>query len=349
MTRSILALVPLACVALALPARSEVPSIGLWYTAWWTADDEFHHWSDCDVLPLRGTYGAGDPSIIAAHYAEFRDMGIDFLIMDDTNGCGNDGGRINDNIEAWFAFMDARPAEERIPICIGSGGEMRAGGAALQARAADYYFDHWARRPSHFLLDGKPLLLIDTDDNQGPGDFDDPRFAVRWAYNGDNFEAMAERQTWGWGCFGTCPVLAESMALWPGHRFHQRVVTGGRDPDEEPRDGGRLYAANLLHALKSGPRFITIADWNNYQEETAIEDSYSWTDPRGYCVPDLYRRITRAYSRLRSGEFVAGEYYRDEDNPDVYLYDGTGFVYQGAEPRWATVIVTPAGTLDGGR
>jgi len=322
------------------------PMIGLWYTAWWTADDQFNHWADCHVLPLRGQYGAGDPAVIAEHYAAFRDMGIDFLIMDDTNGCGNDDGRIAGNIRAWFDFMDARPEAERVPICIGGGGEMRAEGAAGQQRAASFYFESWARRPSYFRLDGKPLLLVDTDDNYGPGDFDDGRFTVRWAYNGDNVESMGRRQTWGWGCVGQCPVLPESMAIWPGHRFHHRVIAQGKDTDEEPREGGRLYARNWLHILKANPEFVTIADWNNFQEETAIESSYAWQDPRGYCVPDLYVRITRAYSRLRSEQMVPGEYYRDEDSPDVFLFDGKALVHQGATPRWATVIVTPAGMLD---
>ena len=66
------------------------PKFGLWYTAWWTADDQFHHWTNCNVFPTRGRYTSGDPAVIAAHYAQFRDLGVDFLIMDDTNGAGND-------------------------------------------------------------------------------------------------------------------------------------------------------------------------------------------------------------------------------------------------------------------
>jgi hypothetical protein len=76
------------------------PKFGLWYTAWWTADDQFRHWTNCHVFPARGRYTAGDPAVIAAHYAQLRDLGVDFIIMDDTNGAGNDGGRINDNIRA---------------------------------------------------------------------------------------------------------------------------------------------------------------------------------------------------------------------------------------------------------
>jgi hypothetical protein len=98
--------------------------------------------------------------------------------------------------------------------------------------------------------------------------------------------------------------------------------------------------------LKANPQVVTIADWNNFQEESAIEDSYSWQDAQGRAVPDLYRRITRAYSRLRGGALVKGEFYRDETKPEVYLFDGAKLVHQGAMPGWATVILTPAGMLD---
>ena len=59
-----------------LPAQAADPlrpATGLWYTAWWTKDDQFRHWSDCGVLPLRGPYEAGDPKVIAEQYAQFRD------------------------------------------------------------------------------------------------------------------------------------------------------------------------------------------------------------------------------------------------------------------------------------
>jgi hypothetical protein len=236
------------------------PQIGLWYTVWWTNDDQFHHWENCHVFPARGRYSAGDPAVIAADYAQFRDLGVDFLIMDDTNGVGNDGGRINDNIRAWFDFMDGRPAAERIPICIGGGGEMRAAGKAGQHGAADFYWAQWAQRPSYFRLNGKPLLLVDTDKNYGPGDFDDPRFTVRWVYNGDNHAAIGQRKTWGWGSYAPAPVLKECMSIWPGHRFARNVAKLGKDPLEEPREGGELYAREWLRVLKAQPQYVTIAD-----------------------------------------------------------------------------------------
>ena len=347
------------------PAQGLRPGFGLWYTVWWTKDDQFRHWTNCHRFPTRGRYSAGDPEIIAAHYAQFRDLGVDFLILDDTNCAGADGGRINDNIRAWFDFMDARTPSERIPICIGGGGEMRASGKAGQQRAADFYWAQWAQRPSYFRLQGKPLLLVDTDKNYGPGDFEDPRFTVRWAYNGDNHAAMRQRKTWGWGSYAPAPVLEESMSIWPGHRFPANLARLGNDPLEAPREGGELYVREWLRVLKARPQFVTVADWNNFEEETAIEDSYAWEDRWGHAVPDLYRRITRAYSRLRGAMditagptaktgsreedssapwakgLVKGEYYRSESGPEVYLFDGNHFVYEAAMPRRAAIIKVP--------
>jgi hypothetical protein len=135
------------------------------------------------------------------------------------------------------------------------------------------------------------------------------------------------------------------MSIWPGHRFPANVEREGKDPLEAPREGGRLYARELLRALKARPQFVTIADWNNFEEETAMEESYAWEDPLGYAVPDLYVRITRAYARLRTGGLVKGETYREEGRPEMWRFDGERLVRQSAAPARAVVIEAPAGTL----
>ena len=110
---------------------------------------------------------------------------------------------------------------------------------------------------------------------------------------------------------------------------------------EEPREGGAHYVREWLRVLKARPQYVTIVDWNNFDEETDIEDSYAWEDGRGFAVPNLYTRITRAYSCLRSGALVKGEYYRSESDAKVYRFGGTRLVYEGAMPRWAAVILVP--------
>ncbi|MDB6024122.1 MAG: hypothetical protein JWM68_345 [Verrucomicrobiales bacterium] len=337
----------LIALMLAMTCYAAKPKLGLWYTAWWTADDTFRHWTNCHRFPVLGKYSAGDYSTITNHFAQFRDLGIDFLIMDDTNIAGNDQGHINKNIQAWFEFMDKQPKEQQIPICIGSGGEMRMSGAASQTNAAQFYFKEWVEKhPTYFRMNGKPLLLLDTDKNYGPGDFEDDRFTVRWAYNGDNHKAIKERKTWGWGSYEPAPILPECMSIWPGHRFPYHVSNLGQDPLEEPREGGNLYVRMWLRVLKAQPEYVSIADWNNFEEETAIEDSYAWEDARGHCVPNLYTRITRAYSRLRDKKLVKGEFYRDEKKPEVYAFDGEYLIHQSGMPRRAAVILVPAGWLE---
>lgn len=52
-------------------AAAEVrPQVGLWYTVWWTQDDQYRHWTNCHVFPVRGRYSAGAPEVIAAHYRQ---------------------------------------------------------------------------------------------------------------------------------------------------------------------------------------------------------------------------------------------------------------------------------------
>lgn len=332
-----------AAVVLAQPTNVQTKriQIGLWYTVWWTADDQFRHWTNCHRFPVRGRYTVGDSKIIKADYEEFRRLGIDFLIMDDTNGVGADGGRINDNIRAWFDFMDKQSASNRIPICIGGGGEMRSSGKIGQQKADDFYWSNWGQRPSYFRFQGKPLVLVDTDKNYGPADFEDSRFTVRWVYNGDNHEAMRKNKTWGWGSYAPAPELPESMSIWPGHRFPKYVAEQGKDPIEDPREGGARYVREWLRVLKANPQVVTIADWNNFEEETALEDSYSWEDSRGFAVPDLYRRITRAYSELRFERLVKGENYRSEKDTRVYRFDGVRLHYEAAMPTRAAIIVVP--------
>ena len=170
---------------------------------------------------------------------------------------------------AWFDFTGCQGRRRNgFSICIG-GGRWRCAcrGRAGEQQAADFYWTTWAKRPSYFQLNGKPLLLVDTDKNYGPGDFSDERFTVRWAYNGDNHAAIKSRRTWGWGAYEPAPLLEECMSIWPGHRYPAQVSATGQDSVEAPREGGQLYVREWLRVLKARPQCVTVADWNNFEEE----------------------------------------------------------------------------------
>jgi hypothetical protein len=124
------------------------------------------------------------------------------------------------------------------------------------------------------------------------------------------------------------------------------VAEQGKDALEDPREGGERYVREWLRVLKARPKVVTIADWNNFEEESAIEDSYAWEDRSGHAVPDLYRRITRAYSRLRNDILVKGEYYRCETANEVFLFNGTTLARQTHPPKRAAVILVPAAQFE---
>jgi hypothetical protein len=102
---------------------------------------------------------------------------VDFIIMDDTNGRHADGGRIIDNIRAWFDFHDAKPPPNASPSALAAAERCAPAGRRTSRKPPTSTTSN-GPAPQLLPLDGKPLLLIDTDKNYGPGDFDDPRFAV---------------------------------------------------------------------------------------------------------------------------------------------------------------------------
>ena len=316
------------------------PAFGLWYTAWWTQDDRYQHWGHCQRLPLRGKYTAGDPAVIAADYAQFRELGVDFLIMDDTNGADNDGGRIKDNIRAWFEFMDARTATERIPICIAGGGEMRSEGRAGQQRAADFYWAWCARRPSYFRLQGRPLLLVDTDKNT------DPAISTTSGSPSAGSTTATTMRPWKNARPGDGAVseparqVKECMSIWPGHRFPIQVAAWARTQWKHPRRRPVVHSRVASRAQNASP----IRDRGRLEQLRGGNGSGGQLrlgrPPRIRGSRPLSPHYPR-YSRLRNETLVKGEYFRSETDPKVFLFDGQALVYQAAMPRRAAVILVP--------
>ena len=101
--------------------------------------------------------------------------------------------------------------------------------------------------------------------------------------------------------------------------------------------------------MSINPNISLICDWNNWNEETAIEGCIGpngWKDLYGISTYDWYLQITRAYSNIfRTNNILSGTYVRDNNAPEVYLWNGTSLVYQAVFPHQKPVISLPQGWL----
>ena len=83
--------------------------VGMWYTVWWDSEEKdiAHyqgHWiNETRVKPIQhGYYATDDQQKLKDDYTYFTKIGIDYLILDDTNAHGADGGNIATHINACF-------------------------------------------------------------------------------------------------------------------------------------------------------------------------------------------------------------------------------------------------------
>lgn len=315
----------------------------MWYTPWWDATDRFGHWAGArdshTGLPILGSYSSNDPVIIRAQYQAMRECGVDFIILDDTNTIFVDNSIVDHSIRAWFDFMDALPPDERLPLCIAFGGELNQHNCPqCFYDAADYLWKTYAQRPSYFRMNGKPLALWYIEKDVIP-DWTDPRFTIRRCYHFFRTADQATHEGWGWGSRPYPPDNTECMSFFPGW--------GPSGGDSIDRRGGNYYEDCWLRVLKARPRYVAIADWNQWEEQTAIEDSSQWVDHYGMSCPNWYRQITRGYAALRLHELLHGFYYRDESQQAVYYCTRhLKLVHVPEYPHQMPTIVTPTDWLD---
>ncbi len=315
--------------------------VGVWYTAWWDSHDQFGHWKSVrnqNALPTLGKYTARDTKTIRAQYNAMREAGVTFVIFDDTNTLFVDNSVIDHTILAWYDFMDALPEADRLELCVAFGGELNQHkNKAGHQEASDYLFRTFANRPSQMRVDGRPLLLwyIETDVLD---DWNDVRWNVKRTYHFLRTPDQAKHGGWGWGSHVLPPENAECMSIKPGWY-------GGPPSQPWPRREGDTYMECWLRVLQVRPRFVTVADWNNWAEETAIEDSPFWKDSYGDAAPRLYRQITRAYAAiLRRNELLSGYCYREDESDLVYRWNGR-VLERHENPHHAPVILLPRGWL----
>jgi hypothetical protein len=354
-------------------------TIGAWYTVYWYGkSSQLDHWSEWSRYePTLGYYDSGD--IIKKQESYFERAGINYLILDHTNGWGNDGGRIIANIRKVFAQLShkypialalgaplwlAQPNENKMPP-----GEAKAARARAMQIEADSTWAELANQPNYLKWHDpatnsyKPLLVI-YNDIQGsyPNDqinryWKDPRFTVRYSAGTSDSKnpllqpyAMDLGGIWGWAVKYPQIISNETMAVQAGHNTSHLASHAGTSVPVY-KNNGQAYMQQWLHIIKNKPRNIIIPSWNDWGEETAIEPGRRrvptaelLTDSYGEEVDDWLLQITAAYTNLRKG-LMPDTYYRTEDDPQVYKVENGKLVAQSEMPHRKPVVLLPAGTL----
>ncbi|HEX7756759.1 MAG TPA: FG-GAP-like repeat-containing protein [Niabella sp.] len=316
-----------------------------------------------------GTYDSGDSIINDIQLKMIHDAGFTYIMFDITNGpnawVDNRALQFVRRIEKWN--NDLLAGQHKMYFCISMGGSGGLTGAAAAAiveseskRAWDsFYIPH---QSCYYLQGGKPLLIhfvwttANSDDIKSyaaanPGQMPNyNRFTVRWMYNQVNNDSTY-KNAYGWPILNKYgnPAGNEVMDVMSG--FWNGAI--GVD-----REQGDLYRSQWVRVLQYNPPSVWLNSFNETWEHTSVEPAWippsseidnpfliaAWTDYYNNRMDDFYWIMTKQYMRLYMyNQLYENSYIQEDGSPDVYKVATTGFVYQGAMPHMAPVLLVPAG------
>ncbi len=321
-------------------------TIGCWYTPWWDpgSGQPAVNWANARYCPY---YKDSNNQLVYGYYTQtvlqtqkyqseqMASVGIQFIVSDFTNGVG-----VGNSLSNTLQFLqNGLPAAAAIggPLWNSANATLDTINNAAQLESNNVYNTLVANQNNYFHFNGLPLLVTYMAYDQGKATVPLPywydyRFSVaratgkvdannpilNFATNGYNWDAW-----WGWNVSNTVSS-ATCMAICPGF---DTTHFGDGSGQSLSRNQGSTYMDQWIAALKKNPQVIMISSWNDYNEENMIEPcnpisqpgAPGWLDANGYQTSDLYLKITRAYTALKSKRLLSGYYYRDESNSRVYL------------------------------
>ncbi|MBR5279562.1 MAG: hypothetical protein IKU26_01150 [Clostridia bacterium] len=338
--------------------------VGTWYTIWWFQEghSSYIRWYGEDwtrVKPVDyGYYGSGDKDYATSVLVRMQYIGIDFMVLDDTNN--PNGGYYSDiasNLSRFTAVADSLDGYSP-KIAIATGGAIRDfGDAVQQQKDFDRYYKLYEKYPDAFYIyDGKPLLVMYMAGSPDVRYVDNQdRFTQRygtgfisWQNRGQDQEIWKTQGNWGW-VWDVQNKGSEIMGVQPGYnKAHQ-----GIDIQYFERDNGVRYTQMWLEAIKENPRVIMIPSYNDHAEETGWEATVPIRKGAEGSAPDVegedpyvYEKITEAYLALRYG-YIEGFFYKVEGTKQVYqCVDGYLEKVSASAPGKEPVILLPEGYIE---
>lgn len=304
--------------------------VGTWFTVWWdsttSATGQFHWYDECRLKPVDyGYYSGANQGYVTSVFARMKYIGIDFLLLDDTNGHWNDNGIIARNI--LVCFKVAEKLNGFAPqIAIATGAPLREGDTAQQQKEFDEYYKLYNKYKDYFYKYQNKPLLVNYIAGVANARYNDSRFTIRYGTGLISWQSRATDQSiwktqgnWGW-VFDQQNKGSEIMGVQPGYN------KPGMESAVVKREGGQHYIEQWLAAIKANPKVIMIPSYNDHCEETGweatvpVEAAGAGLDevPEGE-DPYLYEKITEAYLALRYG-YIDGFFYKVEGTSQVYQY-----------------------------
>ncbi len=341
--------------------------VGTWYTIWWQkeGDPNFVRWYLEDWTRLKpvdyGYYNSGDPDYLTSVLVRMKYIGIDFLVLDDSNSPKGGGYYVDIATNLSMVFKTANSLSGYTPkIAIATGGAFRDyNDKVQQQKDFDRYYKLIEKAPEvAYMYEGKPLLIMYMAGNLNAQYQDNQnRFTQRYGtgfislQKNSIYESLYKTQgNWGWVWDMQNPD-SEIMGVQPGYnKAHQGVYY-----QTFPRDNGVRYTQMWLEAIKTNPKVIMIPSYNDHAEETGWEAttpirpaiSSAAQDVPGE-DPYVYEKITEAYLALRYG-YIEGFFYQVENTKQVYqCVDGylEKVKASAAEDAGEPVILLPKGYIE---
>lgn len=342
--------------------------VGTTFATWWTepTSPTHEHWYAKNFNRLKPVeydyYSCGDPEYLANVFERMKNIGIDFVLLDDNNPHWNDFGYIARNIN--ICFETARSMKNNAPkLAILTGHPLIEGKMDVLQYSIDmYYYDYVSKFPeTYYNWKDKPLLVLNVArEIDKIGSYYDDRFTIRYGTGlvrqqkfikdleteKQEFVMSILSQTGNWARVFDAPnPNPEIIGVNPGYS----KVHSGIDGYYIPRENGKTYMNMWLEAIKSNREVILIGSYNIHPEETGWEAVKPIrkisTDNDDPCKdPFLYEKITEAYLALRYG-FIEGFKYREESSTEVYLYCENKLVKHSSNDN-DLVIVIPDGYFD---